>query len=74
MRVVAIVTDFDERAVRSRRLNANNLALLFSKPAVGQERPTQITVHWDKVIRTTQTTPTLQVVVNPPLQRGTPRT
>ena len=33
--------------------------------AVGQDRPTQITVHWDKVIRTTQTTPTLQVVVNP---------
>src|SRR5436309_1217261 len=40
--------------------------------AVGQDRPTQIKVHWDKVIRTTQTTPTLQVVVNPPLQRGTP--
>ena len=29
-------------------------------------------MHWDKVIRTSQTTPTLQVVVNPPLQRGTP--
>jgi len=45
---------------------------LCCSAAAGQERPTQITVHWDKVIRTTQTTPTLQVVVNPPLQRGTP--
>ena len=45
---------------------------LYCSGAVGQDRPTQITVHWDKVIRTTQTTPTLQVVVNPPLQRGTP--
>ena len=32
----------------------------------------KITVHWDKVFRVSQTTPTLQVVVNPPLQRGTP--
>jgi len=29
-------------------------------------------VHWDKVVRVSQTTPTLQVVVNPPLRRGTP--
>src|ERR1700694_2500452 len=37
-----------------------------------QDQPLKVTVHWDKVIRTSQTTPTLQVVVNPPLQRGTP--
>jgi hypothetical protein len=48
------------------------MSLLFSTLAIGQDYPTQLIVHWDKVIRTTQTTPTLQVVVNPPLQRGTP--
>jgi hypothetical protein len=28
-------------------------------------------VHWDKVIKLSKTTPTLQVVVNPPLRRCT---
>ena len=37
-----------------------------------QDQTAKVTVHWDKVIRISQTTPTLQVVVNPPLQRGTP--
>jgi hypothetical protein len=32
----------------------------------------KVTVSWDKVLRVSQTTPTLQVVVNPPLRRGTP--
>lgn len=36
-----------------------------------QDQPITVSVHWDKVIRISQTTPTLQVVVNPPLQRGT---
>jgi hypothetical protein len=31
-----------------------------------------IKVAWDKVIRVSNTTPTLQVVVNPPLRRGSP--
>jgi hypothetical protein len=30
-----------------------------------------VTVQWDKVITVSKTTPTLQVVVNPPLRRGT---
>jgi L-rhamnose-proton symport protein (RhaT) len=30
----------------------------------------RVTVTWDKVIRVSNTTPTLQVVVNPPLRRG----
>jgi hypothetical protein len=37
-----------------------------------QDQPLKVTVHWDRVMRTSRTTPTLQVVVNPPLQRGTP--
>jgi hypothetical protein len=32
----------------------------------------KLSVHWDKVIRVSKTTATLQVVVNPPLRRGTP--
>lgn len=37
-----------------------------------QDAPLQFTVHWDKVTSISKTTPTLQVVVNPPLRRGTP--
>jgi hypothetical protein len=42
-----------------------------AEPAHAQDKPLQITVNWDKVTRVSQTTPTLQVVVNPPLERGT---
>ena len=41
------------------------------RSVAAQEQPANIAVLWDKVIRTSQTTPTLQVVVNPPLRRGT---
>ncbi|PYV10340.1 MAG: glycosyl hydrolase family 39, partial [Acidobacteria bacterium] len=30
----------------------------------------KVTVNWDKVVRVSKTTATLQVVVNPPLRRG----
>ncbi len=40
--------------------------------STAQDQTVKLTVHWDKVARISQTTPTLQVVVNPPLQRGTP--
>lgn len=46
--------------------------LLCAGAASGQSQPNRVTVHWDKVIRISRTTPTLQVVVNPPLRRGTP--
>jgi hypothetical protein len=32
--------------------------------------PVNVTINWDKVITVSKTTPTLQVVVNPPLRRG----
>ena len=38
----------------------------------GEDKPVNLKINWDKVISTSQTTPTLQVVVNPPLRRGTP--
>ena len=47
------------------------LGWMMVSPSIAQEKPVPITVHWDKVLRVSQTTPTLQVVVNPPLQRGT---
>ena len=37
--------------------------------ARSQDQAVRIDVNWDKVIRISNTTPTLQVVVNPPLRR-----
>ena len=37
----------------------------------GQEAPA-LTVHWDKITVVSKSTPTLQVVVNPPLRPGEP--
>ena len=48
------------------------VVVLLARPSMAQDQPTKVAVNWDKVIRASQTTPTLQVVVNPPLQRGTP--
>jgi len=48
---------------------------LLAPPCVlsvaAQDQPLKLTVHWDQVQRVSRTTPTLQVVVNPPLRRGT---
>jgi hypothetical protein len=44
----------------------------FSNPAVAADQPAKVTVNWAKVLRVSNTTPTLQVVVNPPLRRGSP--
>jgi len=38
----------------------------------GAAEKAKITVNWDKVATVSKTTPTLQVVVNPPLRRGSP--
>jgi hypothetical protein len=56
----------------------NRLSLLllvcavYASTANGLGEDEKLTVRWDKVTRISQTTPTLQVVVNPPLRRGTP--
>lgn len=39
-------------------------------PSYGQEP--QLTIHWDKTTVVSRSTPTLQVVVNPPLRHGEP--
>jgi len=41
-------------------------------PALAQDQTPKLTVDWGKVVGVSKTTPTLQVVVNPPLRRGTP--
>lgn len=48
------------------------LVPFFAPSAFAQEQPAKLTIHWDQVQRVSKTTPTLQVVVNPPLRRGTP--
>jgi hypothetical protein len=54
-----------------RLLALSLVAVAAASPAPAQDKPAEITVHWDKITRVSQTTPTLQVVVNPPLERGT---
>ena len=44
---------------------------LLAQFCVAQDQSTKVTVNWDKVVRVSQTTPTLQLVVNPPLARRT---
>jgi Glycosyl hydrolases family 39 len=48
------------------------IAPLLGGPAGAEDEPRKITPRWDKVVRVSKTTPTLQVVVNPPLRRGNP--
>jgi len=43
---------------------------LLTAPSSSAQTPEKVTVNWDKVASISKTTPTLQVVVNPPLRRG----
>lgn len=46
------------------------LAFGLTSPEGCSQENGKVTANWEKVIRISQTTPTLQVVVNPPLRRG----
>ena len=37
-----------------------------------KDQPAKVAAHWDKITSVSKTTATLQVVVNPPLRRGSP--
>jgi Glycosyl hydrolases family 39 len=50
---------------------SRGVTLGVATAAFSQTPPIQLNVHWDKTVSVSQTTPTLQVVVNPPLRRGT---
>ena len=65
------------RAIRPRALFSIALVIFLaacarqetvSKP--GPAEKAKVTVNWDKVVAVSKATPTLQVVVNPPLRRG----
>jgi hypothetical protein len=43
----------------------------LSRPFNGQQA-VKVTIHWDKTTVVSKSTPTLQVVVNPPLRPGEP--
>lgn len=47
------------------------LTSTLTSTALAEDKPLKLSVQWDKVTRVSQTTPTLQVVVNPPMRRGT---
>jgi hypothetical protein len=46
------------------------LSAMISGVLPAAEKPTPVTLNWTKVLRVSKMTPTLQVVVNPPLRRG----
>ena len=46
------------------------LSTLVGCPLSAAEKPAKVTVVWSKVSRVSKMTPTFQVVVNPPLRRG----
>lgn len=67
---------FSRRAMKARRirllLRCAVIASAGIAPVLWGQQPIKLTIHWDKVTVVSQTTPTLQVVVNPPLRPGQP--
>ena len=45
---------------------------IVSVAALQSQQPLTVAINWDKVTEVSRTTPTLQVVVNPPLRPGNP--
>jgi hypothetical protein len=45
-------------------------ACLLSGTVLAGQKPVSLTIHWDHVVVVSKSTPTLQVVVNPPLRPG----
>jgi hypothetical protein len=64
------LSDISKSAVRYRRVLLGFLALSQIAPCIGAQTATSVTVEWQKVIGTSKTELTLQVVVNPELRRG----
>ena len=46
------------------------LSMMVGGPLAAAEKPAKVTVDWSKISRVSRMTPTFQVVVNPPLRRG----
>ncbi|HWG21075.1 MAG TPA: hypothetical protein VG225_11155 [Terracidiphilus sp.] len=47
-------------------------AALHAQSPVNEQKPIALTVHWDRTVVVSKSTPTLQLVVNPPLRPGQP--
>ncbi len=62
--------DWRVRAVKP--LLVAGLALFGMSAALNAQQGAQLTIHWDKTTVVSKSTPTLQVVVNPPLRPGEP--
>jgi hypothetical protein len=60
------------RSQRRQSVAALVLGIFSLRPALAQDEPGKVNVQWDKVTLVSKTIPTLQVVVNPPLRRGSP--
>ena len=52
------------------RLGAIFTVALLIEPSSTAQTPAKVNITWDKVVRVSKATTTLQVVVNPPLRRG----
>jgi len=67
------MTVFDKVWKASRRLSqwAAMITVAAASTLYGQQS-LQLTIHWDKINAVSKSTPTLQVVVNPPLRPGQP--
>ncbi len=50
----------------------SSMICILGTTLVDGQQPIQVNVNWDKVTVVSKTTPTLQVVVNPPLRPGEP--
>ena len=57
-------------AVAWARLGVIFTVALLIEASSSAQTPAKVNITWDKVVRVSKTTPALQVVVNPPLRRG----
>ncbi len=60
------------RAARFALVAVLGLSLALAASSLDAQQNPKISIHWDKVTVVSRSTPTLQVVVNPPLRRGEP--
>jgi hypothetical protein len=63
---------FYSKLCRGIRLLAAVLSMFVMAAMLCAQQAPQITIHWDKTTTISKSTPTLQVVVNPPLRPGDP--
>jgi len=63
---------FSWRACTGIRPFAAALSVFATAAALCAQQAPQLTIHWDKTSVVSKSTPTLQVVVNPPLRHGDP--